>query len=172
MLLRCPHKDHTAFYPLLAPAGELQSEGCWINYPPAKCYKKYFSLIKPAHPRKHQSANCSLFPGKWNDGELDLAVKKDEFLLCTKRGQLGGLPFQSILSGKRFKTKGKQPFLTSWTGAKLTLATRASVDRSLARLTALSSWHHFRTTRYPSSLMLLCRLALTPCHFAMTPCLL
>lgn len=95
--------------------------------------------------------NSSIFPGKWNDGELDLAVKKDEFL-CTKRGQLGGLPFQSILSGKRFKTKGKQPFLTSWTGAKLTLATQASVDRSLARLMAPSSWNNFRKT-YPTSQM-------------------
>lgn len=122
---------------------ELQSEGCWFNYGPAKYCKKYFSLNKSVRLRKHKSANSSLFPGKWNDGELDLAVKEDEFL-CTKRGQLGGLPFQSILSGKRFKTKGKQPFLTSWTGAKLTLATQASVDRSLARLMALSSWNNSR----------------------------
>lgn len=141
---------------------ELQSKGCWINYPPAKCYKKYFSLIKPARLRKHKFVLH--FPGKWNDGKLDLAVKKDEFL-CTKRGQLGGLPFQSILSGKRFKTKGKQPFLTSWTGAKLALAARASVDRSLARLTARSSCHHFRTTTHPISLMLMSSLVLTPCHF-------
>lgn len=88
--------------------------------------------------RKHTAANCFLnSPGRENDGELGLAVKKDEFLFRTERGQLGGLPFQSILSGKTFKTKGKQPFLTSWKGAMLTLATEASVD-SLARLKALS----------------------------------
>lgn len=145
-------RPHYFFYLLLVTVAELQSEGCWFNYAPTKCSKKYSLLIKPVRLRKHKSANSSLFPGKWNDGELDLAVKKDEFL-CTKRGQLGGLPFQSILSGKRFKTKGKQPFLTSWTGAKLTLATQASVDRSLGRLMALSSSNRFRKT-YPTSLML------------------
>ncbi|TNM84661.1 hypothetical protein fugu_008839, partial [Takifugu bimaculatus] len=36
-------------------------------------------------------------------GRLHQPVKEDEFL-CTKRGQLGGLPFQSILSGGSSQT--------------------------------------------------------------------
>lgn len=133
---------------LSVPASAEPSGGCWLNYAPAKCCKKKkrISLIKAcASLGKHEPADSSFFPGEWNDGELDLAVKKDEFL-CTERGQLGGLPFQSILSGKRFKTKGKQPFLTSWTGAKLTLATQASLDRSLARLMALPSCNYSTKT--------------------------
>lgn len=179
VLLRCRHKGpHSLFYPLF-------SSGWRLN-----CNRKVVELtILQPNVTKNISRWLSLhiffffflntqnsqivlyFPGRENDGELYPAVKKDEFLLCTKRGQLGGLPFQSILSGKRFKTKGKQPFLTSWTGAKLTLATQASVDRSLARLTALSSWHHFRATRYPSPLMLLYSPVLTLCHQLLRPVL-